>query len=142
MADRYLFMMSRLHNRIMGHVKARLAAKGLSLSRGQVGILLALEHHGKERGLLMGELSRILDMDGAAATRLVDRLETLGLAEREANPANRRQIRARLTPPGLEKALVVKAIVRETNQTIEQGISRQDLEAYNRVTRTLLDRFS
>jgi DNA-binding MarR family transcriptional regulator len=35
-------------------------------------------------------------------TRLCDRLQTRGYLERETNPANRRQVRARLTPTGLE----------------------------------------
>lgn len=142
MADRYFFMMSRIQNRIMAHFKKELKEAGLSFSPGQMGILLALENLDRpEQGITMGELSQILDMDNAALTRLVDSLEKKGLALREINPHNRRQVRAGLTPEGLDQACQVKAIAAKSNQLIREGFTPEEMDVYMRVNQAILDKF-
>ncbi len=139
MTDRFLFMMSRIQNRILGHIKKELNKKNISLSPGQMGVLLALE---KEGTTVMGQLSQVLDMDNAALTRLVDGLEKKELVTRQINPENRRQILVAITPRGLEQAGVLIPIVRGTNDTIKHGFSQEEMEIYKRINQTILDRFT
>lgn len=53
-------------------------------------------------GLRIGELAGRLSVDDTTATRLVDRLETLGVAERRGEPGDRRATVVGLTPAGEE----------------------------------------
>jgi DNA-binding MarR family transcriptional regulator len=48
----------------------------------------------------VGELAGRLAVDDTTATRLVDRLEQLGVAERRSEPADRRATAVGLTPAG------------------------------------------
>ncbi len=139
MTDRFLFMMSRIQNGILSHIKKELKKENLSLSPGQMGILLALD---KEGQTVMGMLSQILDMDNAALTRLVAGLEKRKLVTREINPENRRQILVTITPQGLEQAGVLKPIVRATNDLIGHGFSQEEMAIYKKINQTILDRFS
>ena len=139
MSDRYLFTMSRIQNRILRHIKGELKREGLSLSPGQMGVLIALNDSG---GALMGELSRTLDMDNAALTRLVAGLEKQGLVSREINPANRRQIRVTISPDGKRQAGVLIPIVRNANDLISRGFSPEEMALYNRVNQAILDKFN
>tara|TARA_B100000614_G_scaffold42078_1_gene34948 strand:- start:302 stop:700 length:399 start_codon:yes stop_codon:yes gene_type:complete len=131
-------MMSRIQNRILRHIKGELKKQGLSLSPGQMAVVLALN---ETTHALMGELSRTLDMDSAALTRLVASLETQGLVSREINPANRRQIRVSITPEGKRQAGILIPIVRNANDMISRGFSPEEMAVYNRVNQAILDRF-
>jgi DNA-binding MarR family transcriptional regulator len=53
-------------------------------------------------GLRVGELADRLAVDDTTATRLVDRLEELGVAERRREPGDRRATVVALTPAGEE----------------------------------------
>jgi DNA-binding MarR family transcriptional regulator len=80
-----------------------LAAK---LTPSKVRALDLLVSHG---GLRIGELADRLSVDDTTATRLVDRLEQLGLAERRSEPGDRRAILVALTPAGDELVAGVAA---------------------------------
>jgi DNA-binding MarR family transcriptional regulator len=139
LTDRILFMMSRIQNRILGHVKRELKKAGIVLSQGQMGVLLALERDGT---VVMGKLSQILDMDNAALTRLVAGLEKRELVIREINLENRRQVRVTITPLGVEQVGIVKPVVMSTSKLISQGFSKEDMETYRKINQSILDQFS
>lgn len=63
-----------------------------------------LAHRG---GMRVGELAAAVGIDDATATRLVDRLEEIGVVERRSEPGDRRATTVTLTPAGAE---LVKAI--------------------------------
>lgn len=50
----------------------------------------------------MSELSRMLLVSNGNATAVVDRLEKDGLVQRETEDGDRRRVRVRLTPRGLD----------------------------------------
>ena len=98
MQDRFLFMLSKIQNKLSSHIRRKLKEQGVVLSPGQMGILLALEN---EKQTTMGELSRILEIDNAAITRLVDKLEKLDFVERQINLKDRRQMLITITSSGM-----------------------------------------
>ena len=55
-----------------------------------------------QTGLLCGEISERLVTRDSDITRLLDRLETRGLVERERHAKDRRAVVSRITPKGLE----------------------------------------
>ncbi len=64
--------------------------------------LRALELLAQHDGLRVGELADRVGVDDTTATRLVDRLEQLGLAERRGEEGDRRAILVGLTAEGRE----------------------------------------
>lgn len=63
---------------------------------------------GVEGSLTAGELAQMLGLTTGATTRLVDRLERVGLAQRLEDPADRRRTIVQVTgkpPDGLDEAL-------------------------------------
>jgi DNA-binding MarR family transcriptional regulator len=55
-----------------------------------------------DAGLNVGELARELRIQPSTATRLCDRLVRSGIAHRQVNPDNRREVTMLLTPSGRE----------------------------------------
>ena len=62
--------------------------------------LHALDVVAEQGGCRIGDLARRLGLDDTTATRLVDRLETAGLAARQSEEGDRRAIVVALTPAG------------------------------------------
>ena len=80
-------------------------------------------------GVTMSELSRLLLVSNGNATAVVDRLEADGMVRREAEDGDRRRIRVRLTPEGLE-AFEIMALGHEAEVDAILGrLSETDLEA-------------
>ena len=83
----------------------------------------------KRDGVTMSELSRLLLVSNGNATAVVDRLEADGMVRREAEDGDRRRIRVRLTPEGLE-AFEIMALGHEAEVDAILGrLSETDLEA-------------
>ncbi len=83
----------------------------------------------KREGVTMSELSRLLLVSNGNATAVVDRLEADGMVRREAEDGDRRRIRVRLTPEGLD-AFEIMALGHETEVDAILGrLSETDLEA-------------
>ena len=80
----------RLHASLHPEVAARLTPSKLR----------ALDLLARRGGLRIGELAEQVGVDDTTATRLVDRLEQLGVAERRGEEADRRATLVRLTPAG------------------------------------------
>jgi DNA-binding MarR family transcriptional regulator len=71
--------------------------------------LRALDLLAAQGGLRVGELADRVGVDDTTATRLVDKLEELGLAERRGAEGDRRAILVGLTPAGLRLVTGVAA---------------------------------
>lgn len=139
MSDKLFLMLSRIQTRLSTYFKRELKKENLSLSPGQIGILLVLD---RERQTTMGMLSAILESDNAAVTRLVSKLEIKGLAQRHINPDDRRQMLLNITEQGLVQAGVLKRIIEKANMKIKEGFTEEEMAIYNRVNQSMLAKFS
>ena len=84
---------------VEARIESSLTPLGLSLAKLNVlGILV-----GSNSPLTLGELAQRLACVRSNVTQLVDRLETDGLVRREADPADRRSIRAVVTDAGRDR---------------------------------------
>ena len=79
------------------------------LTPSKIRALDVLSEHG---GLRVGELADRVGIDDATATRLVDRLEEIGVVGRTSEPGDRRATTVALTPAG-EKLVVGIAAQRQ-----------------------------
>lgn len=92
------------------------ALEPLDLTAAQWGVVVLLDEGAASTP---AELSRLLDYDPGAMTRLVDRLAKKGFIQRLPNPEDRRSVNLQLTPAG--KALVpeiMPSIVRVYNDML------------------------
>jgi DNA-binding MarR family transcriptional regulator len=137
--DRLIFMLSKVQHRLGSYLKKEIKNRGVELSPGQIGILFVLD---RERQTTMGNLSQTLEIDNAAITRLVDKLEKKALVERSINPDNRRQILITITTKGLNRAAVVKKIAKAANSKIKEGFTEEEINIYKRVNLEILQKFN
>ncbi len=98
----------------------------LDLSMAQVKTLMVVRAHGRSR---IGLVARDLGLSANAATAAVDRLEAAGLAERHADPSDRRAVLVCVTPAGEQFVYdLMTAGVRAFNDHIE-ALADGDLDA-------------
>jgi DNA-binding MarR family transcriptional regulator len=89
--------------RLLASLHPGLAAK---LTPSKLRALDLLAEHG---ALRVGELADRVGVDDTTATRLVDRLEAMGVAERRSEVGDRRATTVELTPAGEELAAGIAA---------------------------------
>ncbi len=95
------------------------------LSLGQFNVLICLwGSPGLARP--MSEVRRAVISSPAHATKLVGQLEALGLARREADPADGRGVLARLTPAGKERVEAVGPALVARIEAAVAGLSDAD----------------
>ena len=138
MDDKLIFQLSQAEYLVKNYVAKKMKHQGIILSSGQVGILFLLE---KNEGMNMSELSRILGSDNSAITRLIDRLETLGLVIRTAHRDDRRQNIISITEKGKAEAEKAGIIARETNEKIKEGFNDEELAAFKKILFSFHDKF-
>lgn len=120
----------RMFDALMRSAPARtrsLARRGLTPNDSR-----ALHSLDDRDGLPMRSLAEAWECDPSNATWIVDRLETLGLAERRPAPADRRVKLVSLTPQGARtKAELMEEFYRAPDDLA--ALDRDDLEALDRI---------
>ena len=98
-------------------------AKDLGLTRSQCQVLA---HLARNEGIQQSGLADILEVEPITLTRLLDRLEEMGLVERRAHPTDRPIRQLHLTdkaPPLLGEIFAVGAVTR--GEALD-GVSEED----------------
>jgi DNA-binding MarR family transcriptional regulator len=98
-------------------------ARELGLTRSQCSVLAHLARHD---GIQQGTLAEILEVEPITLTRLVDRLEQMGLVERQPHPTDRRIRLLRLTEAAHPKLADIFAVGAVTRREAMQGVSEED----------------
>lgn len=97
---------------------------GLSPTALTMPHFLFLEHliHAGE-GLPLGRLAQALGCGRSNITQLTDRMERLGLIERQPDPSDRRSVLAVVTPEGISRYPAGAAALREVEDQLRRGLS-------------------
>ncbi|MBY0322838.1 MAG: MarR family transcriptional regulator [Reyranella sp.] len=98
-------------------------ARELGLTRSQCSVLAHLSRHD---GIQQGALAEILEVEPITLTRLVDRLEQMGLVERQAHSTDRRIRLLRLTEAARPKLADIFSVGAVTRGEAMQGVSDED----------------
>lgn len=107
---------------VEARIESSLSPLGLSLAKLNVlGILV-----GSNSPLTLGELAQKLACVRSNVTQLVDRLESDGLVRREADPADRRSIRAVVTDAGRDREKAGSIALANVQDEITQVLSNFD----------------
>ena len=91
--------------------------------------------NGVERGRWSSQsgLAKQLRIEGATVTHHLDRLERQGLVSRSRDPEDRRQISVRLTPPGKLLHRRLRAVARQVDERVCEGLTEKDRSELERV---------
>jgi len=100
-------------------------ARELGLTRSQCSVLAHLARHD---GIQQGALAEILEVEPITLTRLVDRLEEMGLVERRPHATDRRIRLLRLTEAAHPKLADIFAVGAVTRGEAMEGVSEEDRE--------------
>jgi DNA-binding MarR family transcriptional regulator len=114
---------------VEGRLEGALGAVGLSLAK--LNVLKALADAGEP--LPLSHLADRCCCVRSNITQLVDRLEAERLVERLPDPADRRSVRAALTPAGRERHAEAARIVGETERQVFAGLGEEDRQALTRL---------
>lgn len=107
---------------VESRIEEALSPLGLSLAKlNLLGILVAAS-----QPLTLGELAGKLACVRSNVTQLVDRLEADGLVRREADPADRRSIRAVITDAGRDRERAGYQALGRVQDEISQSLARFD----------------
>ncbi len=125
--------MDPAHQHIGGWVGGLAAAfrKSLDLELAPYGVtasqwpILSLCYSGKSD--TPSDLARVLPIDAAAVTRLLDRLEAKGLICREPHPNDRRSVRVELTKRGRALVPKLRPLIDKNNSKFLEGLSKTEL---------------
>ncbi len=114
---------------VEGKLEGALGSIGLSLAK--LNVLKALAD--TDEPLPLSHLADRCCCVRSNITQLVDRLEAERLVERLPDPADRRSVRAALTPAGRERHAEAVRIVGETERQVFAGLGEEDRQALTRL---------
>ena len=100
-------------------------ARDLGLTRSQCQVLAHLARHD---GIQQSTLAEILEVEPITLTRIVDRLEQMGLVERRAHATDRRIRLLRLTGAARPLLAEIFAIGAQTRGEAMKGLADEDRE--------------
>jgi DNA-binding MarR family transcriptional regulator len=107
----------------------------IDLDRSAYAILCRVDDEGPQR---LGALASTFGLDPSTITRQVDSLERTGLAERSADPRDRRVSMLSLTETGMLAVQATRQYRRDRYKELLANWSEYDLEAFA----SLLDQFN
>lgn len=79
------------------------------------------------------EMSRQLNMDAGAMTRMIDRVVAKGLVERVRSASDRRVVHLKLTPAGEAAAAEIPKVLAEVNNDFLHGFSEGEWKQLSRL---------
>ncbi|MDA8230063.1 MAG: MarR family transcriptional regulator [Magnetospirillum sp.] len=100
-------------------------ARELGLTRSQWWVM---SHLARSEGCKQAELADALEVEPITLARHLDRLETAGLVERRACPADRRAWRLHLTAAGREVLTQLRRLGAETREEAMAGLDAAERE--------------
>lgn len=134
--DRLIYNLFLAQQQLRTYIKTVLAKKGVKVTLVQTGILFALE---KRNGQTMTDLSTVLGIDNSTATGLVDRLQKAGLVNRRPSQSDRRKYKIFITAQGMVECRKAKPIIRQVNNEIKKGFSKNEIDAFKDVLKSIRD---
>lgn len=84
------------------------------------------------------ELSRLLSIDSGAMTRMLDRLEKRNFLVRQRCPADRRQVRLKLTAEGNDLHQQIQGVGADLMNELTAELTGEELHELDRIIRKML----
>lgn len=110
--------------------------QAIGITRGAYAVLSAVHHDKKTTPAV---LASFLGVDGAAVTRLLDRIEKDGLIQRKPSATDRRSINITLTRAGIRTARRGRADSDATNRKFTECLTALELDQLQSTIQAMLD---
>jgi DNA-binding MarR family transcriptional regulator len=136
MDHRLVFLLNVGQRRLQRWTQARTSAGGVTAA--QAGLLFFLE---KSNGALMSEAAAALDLGAPGISGLADRMEKLGLIDRQPDEADRRSWRLWLTAEGHTAFKRSRAGLTELNARLTEGFTKSEIAVVAKWLESLQDKF-
>ena len=134
MEQRLYYSLTKTQHRLHQYVKQILKKRSIQASPAQLGILFLLK---EKNNSSMTYISNELELDNAAITRSIDKLETMGLVKRVVNSKDRREFSIELTKAGLSEIEKSVVVIKEINQLIESKFPKEKFTIFKEVLHQL-----
>jgi DNA-binding MarR family transcriptional regulator len=128
-----IFRLLEAAHALEDRVESTLAS--VELSGPKFSVLTALAT--AKEPMTLGELAAKLSCVKSNMTQMVDRLEADGLVQRVADPADRRLVRAEVTPKGRERQAAGAEVIAALEAKFSEAIEAEDSLAVVRMLRSV-----
>ena len=128
--DRFIYLISKVYQKLINNLQKAFSDARLAVTPIQAMVLFLLQ---KKDGASLTELSQGLMLENPTVTGLTDRLEKLGYVKRLDHPNDRRVYLVHLTEKGKKVASKALPIVKELNEEIKKGYSKEEIENFEKV---------
>jgi DNA-binding MarR family transcriptional regulator len=119
------YLMNRIMGRYNASLRAEMAKLGLTTAKMRALAVLSVEE-----GLLIGELAVFSVVEQSTLSRALDQLASEGLVRREADPADNRATRVRLTDAGRATFERLWPLMAESHQRMFRSIPDAERRAF------------
>ena len=125
-------------NRARSRIRS-VAAEGtvpqIACSPWQAAMLLAIAQSG---GCTCTQLAQEHGLDAGGVTRMVDRLQEIGLVVRSDSPSDRRVQLVSMTAKGEQSATVASAIFAKTSDSVLQKLPSTEIDSFKQLLSRML----
>jgi len=128
--DRFIFLISKVCQKLIINLQKAFSESGVEVTPIQVMLLFFLQ---KNDGSSLTQISQGLMLENPTVTGLIDRLEKLGYVKRSDHPNDRRVYLVHLTEKGKKVANKALPIIKNLNEEIKKGYSKEEIEGFKKV---------
>lgn len=133
--DYLLYLLARASALVSGQFHERLRPHGLDVAEWRI---LATLSDGD--GVLVGELAASVLFQQPTLTKMIDRMEAVGLVARRRSDSDRRKVRVFITAVGRRKVRGVVSAAKAHEAEVLGRYTAEESEALKTVLRTLIER--
>jgi DNA-binding MarR family transcriptional regulator len=134
LADSIGYLLNRAAAQVRVRLEQKLAPHGITVQQWAVLFVCF-----KTGATTPTALARTVGIDGAAVTRLLDRMESKGLLRRMANPANRRSLTVEIAARGRALAPKLPPLAQQVLDEALAGFSAAEKEQLRTLLRHIVD---
>ena len=127
------YWLTRFARAFEAELEKRLAVH--DVTRASWAVLSAIQHHAKTTP---AELASFIDIDRAAITRHLDRLEKQELVQRQHSSTDRRRVNLKLTQKGLFLISELAAESMATNAKFTAGLIQSEIDTVQATIKKML----
>ena len=128
--DRLIFLISKVYQKLIINLQKTFSESGVEVTPIQVMLLFFLQ---KNNGSSLTQISQGLMLENPTVTGLIDRLEKLGYVKRSDHPNDRRVYLVHITEKGKRVANKALPIIKNLNEEIKKGYSKEEIEGFKKV---------
>jgi len=128
--DRFIFLISKVCQKLIINLQKSFSESGIEVTPIQGMLLFFLQ---KNDGSSLTQISHGLMLENPTVTGLIDRLEKSGYVKRTDHPNDRRVYLVYLTEKGRKVANKALPIVKNLNEQIKGGYSKEEIENFKKV---------